>query len=162
MGNERKARPTLSSMHRSMASSGKPAMTMKGDDAAGSTDAGEPGVGEHSELHPHDDGTAHTITSDGEKTEHPSIHHALVHMAAHHGPGEKHMMVHHMGGLVVTTHHAGADGEVQGPHEHDANNLEGLKDHMDRFLNEEEREGDWGGGEGKAEPAMSGGGEEMY
>jgi hypothetical protein len=162
MGNEMKARPTLSSAHKAMASSGKKSagamMGAKSDQAAGSTSAGEPGADtQHSELYMHPDGSAQSVTSDGVKTEHPSLHHAAVHIMAHHAPGEKHMALHHDGGSTVTTHHhsGGAEG-VQGPHEHDAANLEGLKQHMDQFLSEEQMEGG-GGGMPEAEPAMAGG-----
>lgn len=150
----------LSSMHGSMTSkrSMPSASSRMGgkDEAAHSTSAGEPGAGEHYEIHPQEDGSAHVITPDGEKSEHPSMHHAAVHVMAHHGVGEHHMAVHHMpGGESSTTNHAGSDGAVQGPHDH--SNLEALKDHMSKFLSEEEMEGG-GGGEHEEMPAMSGGG----
>ena len=42
--------------------------------------AGADGAG-HTELHDHGDGTFHTVTPDGEKTEHPHLGHALAHIA---------------------------------------------------------------------------------
>jgi hypothetical protein len=153
---------SLGSIHGSMTShkgmaSASSKMGGKGE-APPAMEGGE--GGEHSELHDHGDGSFHTVVG-GQQTEHPHLHHALIHMAAHHGAGEKHMAVHHMpGGSTVTTHHAGSDGAVQGPHEHDANNLEGLKQHMDKFLSEEAMEG--GGGQHEEEPAMSGSSGEMY
>lgn len=99
--------------------------------------------GSHTTLHDHGDGTFHTEGHDGEHTEHPHIGHALMHMAAKHGGGGKHMHVHSDGMGTHTTHHTGEDGQVEGPHDHE--NMEALKQHMDQFLGEEENEGsDWG------------------
>lgn len=99
--------------------------------------------GEHSELHPHGDGSYHTITG-GQKTEHPDITHAMAHMAGHHEPDGKHSHVmHHEDGSHTSSHHA--DGETSGPHDHE--NLEVLKDHFDQFMNEEGQEGRESGGE---------------
>jgi hypothetical protein len=114
-------------------------------------EASSAGGGAHSELHDHGNGSFHTVMADGTKTEHPHLHHALAHMAAHHGPGEKHHLAHH-DGMSMTTHHVGEDGQVQGPHDHD--NAEAMKDNLGKFFNEEESEGGgWGGGE--KEPAMA-------
>ena len=153
--NMTKPKLSIASMHKSMAPSNAPPKAKGGDSmGAPSTSAGEPGAGEHSELHDHGDGTFHTVKG-GQQEEHPHLHHALASMAAHHGAGDKHMMVHH-DGMNLTTHHAGEDGQVQGPHEHDPMNLEGLKSHMDQFLSEEGGEPkDMGGAMGEHEPAMA-------
>lgn len=71
----------------------------------------------HTTMHDHGDGTFHTEHEDGTKTEHPSLGHALMHMAAKHAPGDKHMHMHH-DGVNITSHHADEDGEVHGPDEH--------------------------------------------
>ena len=105
----------------------------------------EGGGGEHSELHPHGDGSYHSITPGGERTEHPHIGHALVHLGKHHEQG-KHMHV-HSDGMEHTTHHAEDGGEVQGPHSHE--NIEALKEHLGQFFNEESHEGSGGGGNGR-------------
>lgn len=93
--------------------------------------------GGHTQLHDHGDGTYHSVTPDGEKTEHPHIGHAMAHIAHHHVPDGAHSHVHHADGMH-TSHHA-KDGAVEGPHDHE--NLEALKQHMGKFLNEEENEG---------------------
>ena len=98
-------------------------------------------------LQDHGDGTFHTEGQDGMREEHQHIGHALMSMAAKHGQGADHMHVHHEGGKI-TTHHVGADGGVQGPHDHA--NTEALKAHMDQFLGEEQNEGSEYGGD----PAM--------
>lgn len=94
------------------------------------------GGGEHSELHDHGDGSFHTVTG-GEQTEHPAIGHALMHLAAHHDGGAKHLHV-KSDGMEHTSHEAGEDGQVQGPHDHQ--DAEALKAHV----------GKWAGGEHEA------------
>ncbi len=61
----------------------------------------------------HGDGTYHSMT-DGARVEHPSIGHAMVHMASVHEPGMDHM---HIGGTGegYTAHHATSPGKVKGP-----------------------------------------------
>ena len=118
-----------------MASKGAPKAAPKMDGGEGHED------GPHSQLHDHGDGTFHTLTHDGERTEHPHIGHALTHLGAHHAGG-MHMHIHH-DGASMTSHHAGEDGEVQGPHSHE--NIEALKDHLGKFFSEEESEGGGGG-----------------
>jgi len=108
----------------------KPGITEKAETAHHESE------GEHTQLHPHGDGTYHTVIS-GEKTDHPHIGHALVHMGAHHEPG-KHHHVHQGEDGAITSHHAGEDGQVQGPHNHE--NIEALKENMGKFLDEEESE----------------------
>ena len=93
----------------------------------------------HITIHKGEGGGYSTETHDGEKMEHPTLGHALMHAANHHEPDSKHMHVKDdsMGGME--SHHVGEDGEVQGPHSHE--NIEALKQHMDQFLNEEGHEG---------------------
>ena len=100
------------------------------------------GAAGHTQLHDHGDGTFHSITSDGEKTEHPNIGHALIHIGGHHVAEGKHLHV-HQGEDGEHTSHQGAGGEVEGPHEHE--NIEALKQHLDQFFNEEEHESSGGG-----------------
>ena len=61
------------------------------------------------------------------------------HLKAIHGElgGGKLHLVHH-DGINITSHHVGEDGEAQGPHDHA--NMEALKEHMGRFLDEEGQE----------------------
>lgn len=114
--------------------------------------AGGAGVGgEHTQLHDHGDGTFHSITGDGVRTEHPHIGHALVHIGHHHAGG-MHMHAHHDGG-GITSHHAAEDGEVQGPHQHP--DVEALKEHLGKFFGEEQQEGAPGGAAGSG-PGMTG------
>ncbi len=78
----------------------------------------------------HGEDGSHTVKhADGEETEHPNIHHAMMAVASKHESGD-HGVMHHHGGMpehphegmeehhTVTTHHVGMDGEVQGPHHH--------------------------------------------
>ncbi len=96
------------------------------------------GGGEHSELHPHGDGSYHTMT-DGQKTEHPHLTHALAHLAGHHEPEHMHSAVqHHEDGTHTSAHHDGL--ETSGPHEHE--NMDALKDHLDNFANQGPSPGD--------------------
>ena len=97
---------------------------------------GEEGV--HTQLHDHGDGTYHSITSDGEKTEHPSLGHALVHIASKHDGESKHMHI-SKGEDGGHTSHQASGGGVEGPHDHE--NIEKLKEHLDQFFTEEENEG---------------------
>lgn len=81
-------------------------------------------------IHHMKDGSHHVEHHDGEKSEHPSMGHAGMHMAAKHDGGEHgHIHAHPEGG--ATTHHVGMDGQVTGPDEHGsvgeaANHLEGM------------------------------------
>lgn len=84
------------------------------------------GGGNSSTLHDNGDGSYKT-ESGGETTEHPSIGHALVHIASKHGGDGKHMHIHSDGMGSHTTHH-GEGGSVEGPHEH--GDTEGLKEHV--------------------------------
>ena len=108
--------------------------------------------GEHSKLFDHGDGTFHTETSGGERTEHPHIGHALVHLGAHHEPDGKHFHVHQDGGGGHTSHQAAEGGHAEGPHDHE--NIEALKEHMDQFLNEEAQESGGGNEDGAGEGSI--------
>ena len=96
----------------------------------------EPAAGgsAHTTLHDHGDGTFHSEGHDGEKMEHPSIGHALMHLAGKHGDGGKHLHAHQGEDGSHTTHqHDGS--QVQGPHDHE--NIEALKEHLGKFFDEE-------------------------
>ena len=95
--------------------------------------------GESTTLHAHGDGTFHTEGHDGEHTEHPDIGHALMHLAAKHGDGGKHMHV-HSDGMSHTTHHVGEDGQVEGPHDHP--DIESTKEHMGQVMGDNDSD-DW-------------------
>src|ERR1035441_4285710 len=99
-------------------------------------------------IHPHGDGSFHSIGADGEKTEHPTAGHAATHFLAKHGEEGQHVHA-HSDGMEHTTHHTtgGGNGKVEGPHSHE--NIEALKDHVGKFLGEEEQEGADGGGYGR-------------
>ncbi len=124
------------------------------DKLEGTVPAGEgQGGGKPHELHAHGDGTFHTVSPEGERAEHPHLGHALMTMAKHHEPEAKHM--HAMSdGVEHTTHHVGEDGEVQGPHDHE--NIEAVKEHLGKFFDEEENEGEEGGPEEKGERGFGG------
>lgn len=122
----------------------------------------EGGGGEsHSIIHHMPDGTHSASTHEGPPPEHHGegasepghLHKAMAHIAEHHGEGMHHFTHHDGMGGGMTTHET-AHGE---PHEaHDHENLESVKDGMNKFFNEEEKEGgDWGEDEGK-EPKESG------
>lgn len=89
--------------------------------------------GDASELHDHGDGTYHSMIG-GEKTEHPSLGHALMHMAAHHEPEGTHVHA-HSDGMGVKTHHVSDGGEPQGPTEHESPEEAGQ--HMASVMNGE-------------------------
>lgn len=72
----------------------------------------------------------------GEDQMHSQIHEHLESMQAQHGG--KHMHVHHKQDGGIQSHQIGEDGNVEGPHDHD--NIEALKEHMGRFLDEEANE----------------------
>ncbi len=68
-------------------------------------------------LHDHGDGTFHTEGQDGERTEHPHIGHALVHMGARHAGGAHHHS-HDGGDGRIVSHSSRDGGEADGPREH--------------------------------------------
>jgi hypothetical protein len=76
-------------------------------------------------------------------------HHAAIHehlQNMHAQTGEAHSHVEHHGDGTHTLHHVDQAGEMHGPHDHE--NLEELKGHMDKFLDEEGQEGEGGEEEG--------------
>lgn len=92
--------------------------------------------GNSTTLHDHGDGTFHTEGSDGEKTEHPHIGHALVHMGAKHAGGMH--MHHHSEGSGHTSHHH--DGvTASGPHE--SPDTDSLKEHVGDVMGGDDSEG---------------------
>jgi|HubBroStandDraft_1064217.scaffolds.fasta_scaffold268357_2 hypothetical protein len=94
--------------------------------------------GEHVEIHPHGDGSFHTMHQ-GEKMDHPTHGHALIHAAKVHAEeGHKHFHAHHDGG-EMHTHSASSEQE---PESRDGQEMEGAHQHMDEAM----------GGEGE-EPA---------
>jgi hypothetical protein len=89
--------------------------------------------GGHYEVHPHSDGTAHSVTPDGKQTQHPSMHHAAAHILGHHDSEGAHSVVHHhMGGH---SHSHSKQGNTGGPDEHE--DTEGVKRGMDKLSGEE-------------------------
>lgn len=103
-------------------------------------------AGAHTKFEPKGDGsvTLHHHP-DGSKTEHPTVGHALMHLAHEHGDGGKHMHVHHGEGGEVTTHHVGEDGEVEGPHEHGS--VDEAGEHMKSVMGDEDEGSDEHDGE---------------
>ncbi len=69
------------------------------------------------EIHHMADGSYEVTHHDGEKSSHPSMGHAGVHMAAKHDGGE-HGHIHARPEGGASTHHVGMDGQVTGPDEH--------------------------------------------
>jgi hypothetical protein len=109
-------------------------------------------TGVHTTLHNHGDGTFHTEHHDGTRTEHPHIGHALAHMhGLHNDGGAKHINV-HSDGMTHTSHQHDGSGNVEGPHDHA--NIEALKEHMGKFLDEESHE--WSGDDYKGGEAAKG------
>ena len=92
--------------------------------------------GSYTTLHAHGNGTYHSVSQAGKRIEHPSIGHALSHLAKVHSDGDHvHVLGHETG---YTSHHVLEGGKVQGPHEH--KNLAQLKKSMGQFLDEEAQE----------------------
>lgn len=90
-------------------------------------------------LHAHGDGTFHTEhEGGGERTEHPSLGHALTHMANHHEPGGKHTHIHSEGG-IHKMHTVDENGNHEGDQDHQS--TDELKSSLDKFLGEEGQEG---------------------
>ncbi len=118
-----------------MGGKSKPQVGMKGSEKPVEKgevkgEEGEEGGGDALSLHSNGDGTYHTEGGGGQE-EHPTLGHALMHMAHHNEPEGKHMHIHH-DGLSVKSHGIHESGEHDGPHEHD--DLEGAKDHMDQMM----------------------------
>lgn len=90
-------------------------------------------------LHAHGDGTYHTVSDNygpygSGRKEHPSIGHALMHIAKRHSEGD-HFHIHATDDGKLTTHHVSEGERVQGPHDH--KNLRALKQSLTKFLDEE-------------------------
>lgn len=95
---------------------------------------GEPGDGgaKSHTIHDHGDGTFHSVSHDGEQTEHPHLGHAAAHFMAKHGEqGHKHLTAHH-DGMGITTHQAESGGQVEGPDEHP--DAQAAGEHMNAFM----------------------------
>lgn len=99
--------------------------------------------------------------ADGEESEHPSMAHAAMALHAKHEVGPA-MHVHNHGGApmhdhagmeghhMVTTHHVGHEGTVEGPHHHE--NMDAAAEHMKGSI------GDGGGAMPHEAPAEQAGG----
>lgn len=100
----------------------------------------EPGASEsggHS-IHDNGDGTFHSMSAEGERTEHPTAGHAAAHFLGKHGEEGKHAVSSH-DGFSHTSHQVETGGEVQGPHDHES--TESLGEHLRQFFDEEANEG---------------------
>lgn len=87
----------------------------------------------HHSVHPHGDGSFHTIDDQGKRVDHEHFGGMAMHLAKHHSSGE-HMHIHgHEDGY--TTHHVSDDGAVQGPDEHER--MGQLKMHVAECMDEE-------------------------
>jgi hypothetical protein len=92
---------------------------------------------DHVEIHKGEGGAFHTIHG-GEKVDHPTHGHALIHAAKIHAEeGHKHFHAHH-DGAALHSHSASSEQE---PESRDHENTEGAHQHMDEAMGE-------GGGEG--------------
>jgi hypothetical protein len=86
--------------------------------------------GDAHELHDHGDGTFHTV-HEGEKTEHETLGHALIHMAGKHAEeGHTHFHGHH-DGMMHRSHSVKAGGE---PESQDHEDAQGMHDHMSEAM----------------------------
>jgi hypothetical protein len=95
--------------------------------------AKEESSGDHVEIHAHGDGTFHTMHK-GEKMDHPTHGHALIHAAKLHAEeGHKHFHAHHDGG-EMHTHSASSDQE---PESRDGQEMDGAHGHLDEAMGEE-------------------------
>lgn len=96
----------------------------------------KPEGGEHVEIHPHGDGTFHTMHG-GEQVEHPSHGHALIHAAKVHAEeGHSHFHGHHDG--VMHQSHSVRAGEEPESREHE--DVQGMHEHMDEAMGSPEPE----------------------
>ena len=94
------------------------------------------GGGKQTTITHHPDGSHEIHHSDGETSKHPNAGHAAAHFHAKHDGGDVGNM--HSDGGMVTTHHVGPDGEVNGPTEH-ASPEEGAN-HLAMMMNGDEPE----------------------
>jgi hypothetical protein len=94
---------------------------------------GEGGGGE-STIRANGDGSFKTSGAGGEQ-DHPTLGHALMHVAHEHEPESKHMHISH-DGLSMKSHGISESGEHDGPHDHD--DVEGVKNHVDSMMGNSE------------------------
>ena len=87
---------------------------------------------------PHGDGTFHSVSPEGERTEHPTAGHAAVHFLLRHGEEGKHAHGHSDEYTEHTSHHGETGGQVEGPTEHP--DAEALGDHLKSFFSQEAHE----------------------
>lgn len=86
--------------------------------------------GDHVEIHPHGDGTFHTMHH-GEKVDHETHGHALIHAAKIHAEeGHSHFHGHH-DGMAMRSHSVKA-GEEPESREHE--DVGGMHEHMDEAM----------------------------
>lgn len=112
---------------------------------------GEEGEGDHVEIHSHGDGTFHTMHG-GEKMEHPTHGHALIHAAnAHAEEGHKHFHAHHDGESMHS--HSANGGETES---RDHEDEQGAHGHMDEVMGGENPDGEEA--EGEEQPQHAGAG----
>lgn len=98
----------------------------------------------------HADGSHTAVHSDGETSEHPSFGHLAMHMHSKHAGGEgMHAHKHESG---VTTHHAGMDGMVEGPHEHGS--VDEAAEHMKSMMGEDGGNGSMEMSDGESDAGM--------
>lgn len=105
------------------------------------------GDGKETKIVHHPDGSHEMHHADGEVTKHPTAGHAAAHFHAKHGGGEVGNM--QSDGGMVTTHHVGPDGEVNGPEEHaspedGANHLASMMNGENEMPNEDTESGGYG------------------
>jgi hypothetical protein len=94
-------------------------------------------------VHEHGDGTFHT---DPDGKQHANIGELHAHLSSVHGePGAKHFHA-HTDGMSAHSHSVESGGESDN-RDHDPDNLEALKSHMNEFLDEEGNEPKESGGE---------------
>ena|SRR5271156_2247034 len=90
--------------------------------------------GAHS-IHDHGDGTFHTEHPDGSREEHPHHLAAMAHVGHKITGGDKHHVVHH-DGMSAHSHSVHEDGQHEDHGEEDAHGA------LDKFLGEEEGQGE--------------------
>lgn len=114
-------------------------------------DQGHEDDGNSVSIHSHGDGTYHTEHG-GEKVEHPSHGHALIHAAkAHAEEGHKHFVAHHDGEMMHSHGHDGGETESR-DHEDD----QGAHQHMDEVMGDGDGEDKEPDGDEEKAPEMAG------
>ena len=97
----------------------------------------KPTVAEHDEkplltVHDHGDGSFHTESGSGERTEHPDHLHLTTHIAHHVAPESGHFHSSHDG--FEHSSHAVVDGQHDETRQHE--NLDGVHQHLDETMGE--------------------------